>query len=51
MFELFFAFVVAAFLGAVGGAVAAFTHQAFITKAVAKATAEYQKLEALKAKL
>lgn len=51
MLELLAVFVIAAVLGGVAGAVAAFTHQLFIAKAIAKLHAEYEKLEALKAKL
>lgn len=48
MLELLAVFVIAAVLGGVAGAVAAFTHQLFIAKAIAKLHAEYEKLETVK---
>jgi hypothetical protein len=59
LLELFAAFVVVAALGAVGGSVAAFTHQAFLNKFLATAKADihaeleavHDKLESLKARL
>lgn len=51
MVEVFFLLVIATVLGAFAGGVAALTHQALIAKTIAKAHADLDKLEALKAKL